>query len=111
MERQKKSMQVGITAILCAVILKFFSVDGPMVLAEALDSPGVTAFLIYMETGRQVRLSPEEPPPPVILASFPEPKLTYAPESPPAVPPPLPVFEDPSLVATAPQSARMRLSV
>ena len=99
MERQQMSIRVGITAILCAVVLKFFSLGGPGWLRDQIRSPELTAFLIYMESGLQMRLNPkpgEEAP--RILAQFPEPDLFYPPESPAAVPPPLPRFTDPGLV-------------
>ena len=95
MDRHQKSLRVGITAICCAVILKFFDLGIPGQLLGFVRSPAFASYLIYMESMGRVRLSPEPPEgAPVIRASFPEPELFYAPESPPAEPPPLPRFTE-----------------
>ena len=97
MNQQKKSLRVGLTAIAAATVLRFFSFSYLEPLVDTLTQPEVVAFLIYMETGLDVRHPPGEPAEgPSITASFPEPELAYAPESPPPVPPPLPHFTDAS---------------
>ena len=94
MNQQQKSLRLGICAILFALAFRLCS---PQVLGAALDAlgrPDTVAFLIYAETGRDVRFSPSDPPPVTIYAD-----LTFPPESVPAVPPPLPVFPDAGIVS------------
>ena len=58
MDHQRWSLRWGAGAILCALLLRL-SVSGcfrPVV--DFLAKPNITAFLIYLETGRVVRFSP-----------------------------------------------------
>ena len=99
MNLHQKSLRVGMVAISAAILLRFFSFTWIEAAIDYLTDPKVVAFLIYAETGRDVRFAPEEPDrAPTVTASFPEPEIAYASESPPPVPPPLPSFRDLSLV-------------
>ena len=82
-----RSRQVGAAAIACALLLRLFAGGGVQKAMDFLAQPNIAAFLIYLETGRDVRFSPslgvfspdfvESPP-----AAVPEPTL-----------PPIPSFE------------------
>ncbi len=94
MNQQQKSLRVGICAILFALVFRLCS---PQVLGAALDTlsqPDTVAFLIYAETGRDVRFSPSDPPPVLTYAN-----LTFPPESLPPTLPALPVFGDAGIVS------------
>jgi len=49
--------RVGIAAILFAVLLRLWSAGAPEAIAAFLTKPNIAAFLIYLETGRDVRFS------------------------------------------------------
>ena len=87
MNQVTRSRQVGAATIACALLLRLFSGGGVQKAMDFLAQPNIAAFLIYLETGRDVRFSPSlgvfspdfvESPPAVI----PEPTL-----------PPIPSFE------------------
>ena len=75
-----RSRQVGAAAIACALLLRLFAGGGVQKAMDFLARPNIAAFLIYLETGRDVRFSPslgvfspdfvESPP-----AAVPEPTL------------------------------------
>lgn len=83
-----RARRVGLTAILCALVLRLWDAGVPEIVAAWVTQPNTTAFLIYLETGRDVRFSSsseafspdfvESPPP-----SLPEPTE-----------PPIPTFSD-----------------
>lgn len=87
MNQVTRSRQVGAAAIACALLLRLFAGGGVQKAMDFLAQPNIAAFLIYLETGRDVRFSPslgvfspdfvESPP-----AAVPEPTL-----------PPIPSFE------------------
>ena len=81
------SLRVGITAILCALVFRFFTADTLTAIRDFLNQPNTQAFLIYLETGRDVRFSSSR-----------ELVLDYAPESPPPwllpTEPPVPVYAE-----------------
>jgi len=85
---EKRALRVGLTAILCALVMRLFSSGFPQRLLQWLKQPDTAAFLIYLETGRHVRFSPS-------LDTF-SPQFVESP--PPAIPqatePPLPSFSD-----------------
>ena len=84
MDQYERAKRVGIAAILCALLLRLAATDIPQKIASFLTQPNIAAFLIYLETGRDVRFSPS-------LEVF-SPKFVESP--PPAIPevtePPLP---------------------
>ena len=95
MDHTRSSLRVGAAAILCALTVRLFSSGLPEKFLSWVAQPNIAAFLIYLETGRDVRFSassevfllfPAESPPPQI------PEETTAPTE-----PPLPVFSDTAL--------------
>ncbi len=73
-----RARRVGLTAIACAVVLRLFSSGAPERIADFLTKPHIAQFLLYLETGRDVRFSPSleafspwfvESPPPVLPES------------------------------------------
>lgn len=95
MDHTRSSLRVGAAAILCALTMRLFSSGLPEKFLSWVAQPNIAAFLIYLETGRDVRFSaskevflvfPAESPPPQI------PEETTAPTE-----PPLPVFSDTAL--------------
>ncbi len=89
---QHRTLRVGLTAILLALVFRLFSTDVPEKVAAWLRGPDSAAFFLYLETGRVARFSPsseafspdfmESPPP-----SLPEPTE-----------PSLPAFSDPEAI-------------
>ena len=80
----EKSLRVGITAVLCALVFRLYSPGLLSRAEEFLTQPDTVSFLIYLETGRDVRFSSS-------CGVF------YPPESRQPVippPPPLPRWED-----------------
>ena len=55
-----RALRVGAAAILCALTLRLFASGFPEKLLSWLTSPDTAAFLIYLETGRDVRFSPSQ---------------------------------------------------
>lgn len=58
MNLHQRALRVGLTALLCALSVRFVSSPLPGKIWQWLLSPDTTAFLIYTETGRDVRFSP-----------------------------------------------------
>ena len=85
MDSHGKALRLGIAAVLCALILRLSLAGIPAKLLSWMIQPDIAAFLIFLETGRDVRFSPAR------QVFSPD----YAPESPaPMAQPeePLPVF-------------------
>ena len=61
MKQQSRARRVGITAVLCALVLRLWSEGYGDKLLDLLTSPDAAAFYIYLETGRDVRFSPSLP--------------------------------------------------
>lgn len=61
MKQQSRARRVGITAIMCALVLRLWSEGYGEKLLNLLTSPQAAAFYIYLETGRDVRFSPSLP--------------------------------------------------
>lgn len=57
MEQRNRPLRVGITAILCAAALRLCAAGVPEKILSFLTQPNTAAFLIYLETGRDVRFS------------------------------------------------------
>ena len=87
-----RALRVGAAAILCALTFRLFALGVPEKLLSWLTRPDTAAFLIYLETGRDVRFSPSQ-------EAF---SVDFVESPPPAAPeptePPLPSFSDPELV-------------
>ena len=81
-----RARRVGVTAVLCATLLRLWIAGLPEKLLSWLTEPNIAAFLIYLETGRDVRFSSS-------LEVF-SPDFVESP--PPAIPeatePPIPAF-------------------
>lgn len=95
MTQYERSRRVGCTAVLCAVLLRLFAADAFSRAAAFLTKPDTLAFLIYLETGRDVRSSLYAPD-----------LLHYPAESAPAVPRP-PRQPEPEPIPEAPEEPAM----
>lgn len=58
MDLQGRSLRIGAAVILCAVVLRLGTGDFGRKIALWLQKPNIQSFLIYLETGRNVRFSP-----------------------------------------------------
>ena len=58
MDLRSRAWQVGRTAILCALVLRLYGDGAFRKAADFLTQPNMVPFLIYLETGRDVRFSP-----------------------------------------------------
>lgn len=58
MRQYERSRRVGMAAIALALVLRLYLMDVPKKIAAFLTQPNIAAFLIYLETGRDVRFSP-----------------------------------------------------
>lgn len=87
MEQERKCLRIGLLAIAAALILR---IAGSGVMGQALrflTRPDVASFLLYLETGRIIRVQPPEAPPPADT----QPGFSPS-ESAAAQPEPLPCF-------------------
>lgn len=86
MYQRKRVWRVGLSSIACALVLRLWAWGLPEKLVSFCNQPDIAAFLIYLETGRDVRFSPS-------LEVF-SPDFVESP--PPSVPeptePPIPAF-------------------
>ena len=100
MNQQQTSLRIGIAAILCALAIRLCTPQMLLPLIQILTKPDMVAFLIYTETGRDVRFSLSGD---IAPETVPTARLSYAPESPgPALPEWIfPSLEDPGLVELA----------
>ena len=78
MTQRQKSLKVGIAAILCALVFRFYSPAMMAPVIRFLTDPETVAFLIYAETGRNVRFSSSGQ---VEQEIIPAPDLSYNKES------------------------------
>lgn len=81
MDHQQWSLRVGASVILCAVILRLTAGGYLSPVADFLAKPNISAFLIYLETGRIVRFSQSYDQPvfamePAIMETTPDPEPT-----------------------------------
>ena len=88
MNQTIRSRRVGLAAIACALVCRLFSGGLPEKIAAAVTSPHILPFLIYLETGRDVRFSASEA---VFSPHFTESPPVWLPEP---EEPALPVFSD-----------------
>ena len=95
MDCREKALRVGLSAVLCAVILRLFAGGLAGRAAAFLARPEMRAFLFYLETGRDVR------------SSLSEDAVVFSPESPepvnPSPPPAEPETSAPEQEATQPE--------
>lgn len=75
MDHQRLFMRAGAAVIAFAIILRLVGGGFFAPLGQILESPGLWSFLVYLQTGRAVRLPPEmaAPPPEVTLPQEPIP--------------------------------------
>ena len=66
MDREQRSIRVGLLVIACAVALRLLTAPVPQPLASFFQKPEVASFLVYLQTGRVVRTdvppAPTQPP-------------------------------------------------
>lgn len=60
MDHEKKAIRVGLAAIACALAVKLF-MGAPGWIAALLEKPEVASVLVYLQTGRVVKLPPDAP--------------------------------------------------
>ena len=58
MDNYRKVLRMGAAAILCALAIRLIPPTLPQAVLSWVTRPDITAFLIYLETGRDVRFSP-----------------------------------------------------
>ena len=58
MDHNRQSLRIGAAAILCALLLRFSGGGLLQRVGAALAEPTIASWLIYLETGRNVRFSP-----------------------------------------------------
>ena len=61
MKQRNRARRVGLTAVLCALVLRLWSEGYGDKFLSWLTSPETAAFFSYLETGRDVRFSPSLP--------------------------------------------------
>ena len=61
MKQESRARRVGLTVVLCALVLRLWSEGYGDKFLGWLTSPDTAAFFIYLETGRDVRFSPSLP--------------------------------------------------
>ncbi len=89
---EQRTLRVGLTAILCALVLRMFAAGVPGKLLARLGQTNIAAFFLTLETGRDVRFSPS------MEAFSPDFMESPAAATIPATEPPLPFFSDPDAV-------------
>ncbi len=89
---RQKTIRVGLSAILCALVLRLFAAGVPGKLLARLGQPKIAAFFLSLETGRDVRFSPS------IEAFSPDFMESPAAATVPPMEPSLPSFSDPEEV-------------
>lgn len=89
---RQRTIRVGLSAILCALVLRLFAAGVPEKLLTRLGQPNIAAFFLSLETGRNVRFSPS------IEAFSPDFMESPAAATAPPTIPPLPSFSDPEEV-------------
>ena len=88
MNQTIRSRRVGLAAIACALVCRLLSGGLPEKIADFVTGPRILPFLIYLETGRDVRFSASEE---VFAPHFAESPPVWIPEPPEPV---LPVFSE-----------------
>ena len=89
---EQRTIRVGLSAILCALVLRLFAAGVPEKLLTRLGQPNIAAFFLSLETGRDVRFSPS------IEAFSPDFMESPAAATVPPTEPSLPSFSDPEEV-------------
>ena len=95
MDHQNRTLRFGAAVIAWAVLLRLAAAGTFRPLVEFFEKPNIQAFLIYLETGRNVRFSPSLEEIPESVGQTQPPETTVPAEVPTQaweVPPALPVF-------------------
>ena len=85
MDQESNVLRFGAAVILCAIVFRLLSGGILTPVAQLLQSPKAVALLMFLETGRSVRLAPD-PAEPEWTAESPAPELSFT------EPAPAPVF-------------------
>jgi len=93
LEQRNSALRVGITAILFAIVCRLWAMGLPEKLLSFLIQPNTTAFLLYLETGRDVRFSSSQATFSPDFMESPPPVLPQPPEE------PVPAFSEDDQVA------------
>ena len=89
MDHRSRARRVGLSAILCALVLRIWTADIPEGSFSFPAQPNIAALLTKLETGRNVRFSPSFP---LFSPHFTESSPPFIPEPPAPPEPALPVF-------------------
>lgn len=57
MDQRNRTLRVGLAAVCCAAVLRLCDMGLPEKIVSRLTEPNTAAFLLYLETGRDVRFS------------------------------------------------------
>ena len=60
MEQERRSIRIGLAAIICAVFIQLLSSGVPQAVAAFLTTPEAASFILYLETGRVFRITGAE---------------------------------------------------
>lgn len=104
MDRYQRSLRIGVAAILCALSLRLYAAGTVQRMLSRLPHPNIAPFLLYLETGRNVRFSASTQVPAVHERESPPPQLPQPPEE--TAPPALPNYSDTSLTQLYNTSSR-----
>lgn len=92
---EQRTIRICAAVLLCAVMLRLYSTGWQEQVEEILSQPNIAAFLIYLETGRDVRFSPSSQ---AFSPGFVETPPPLLPETTEPTEPELPSFSDPEVV-------------
>ena len=82
MNRERQSVRIGLTVIICALVLRLFTGGTLEPALGWLTSPQGSSVLLYLETGRIFRFSPRETAPATVPTAAPAVSETTAPTTP-----------------------------
>jgi stage II sporulation protein P len=103
-DRYQRSLRIGVAAILCALCLRMYTAGTVQRVLTLLSHPNIAPFLIYLETGRNVRFSASTPVPEAHERESPPPQIPWVPEE--TQPQALPSYCDTALTQLHNASAR-----
>lgn len=105
MDLEDRAWRVGLTALLMTLIIRLWAMGVPEWIVSWLTEPNTAKFLIYLETGRDVRFSPSQETVPPNFGSF-TPNYMESPAA-SSETDPLPPFAEPvRLINTSGKQAR-----
>ena len=86
MDWEGRCLRMGAAAVLCAGLLRLGASGYLAPVGQVLQDPNLASFLVYLQTGRVVRLSPEPPPSPAVSQTLPPQTAVQEPTQPIALP-------------------------